>query len=65
MTYPRIHEESVCAECDKRIADSYVTVRDNFMITKFFQFLDGQDNIFCDNGCLANYLSVEEVVIEE
>ncbi|MGC6767586.1 hypothetical protein [Enterococcus sp. LJL51] len=64
MTYPKIKESMCCAHCQKELSDSFVTVRDNFLIVKFFQFADGEDNIFCDNDCLANYLSAEEILIE-
>lgn len=72
MTYPVFDkEESICAKCGKNLFDedgfstqSYITVRDNFMVLKFFQFEDGQDNMFCDEHCLAEYLSAEEVEIE-
>ncbi|MGH2169365.1 hypothetical protein [Enterococcus faecalis] len=44
---------------------SYLTIRDNFMIVNFFQFEDGTDNMFCDANCLASFLSAEEVEILE
>ena len=60
---------SECAECRKTIgedelSDSYLTVRDNNMIIKFFQFEDGEDNIFCDSDCLAKFLSAETIYFE-
>ena len=72
MAYPEFNkEESVCAHCGENLFDedgfsnqSYVTVRDNFMVLKFFQFEDGQDNMFCNVNCLADYLSAEEINIE-
>ncbi|MEO1772520.1 hypothetical protein [Candidatus Enterococcus ferrettii] len=72
MVYPVFDkEESECAYCGKNLFDengfstqSYLTVRDNFMIIKFFQFEDGCDNMFCDSDCLARYLSAEEITIE-
>ncbi|MGM0239887.1 MULTISPECIES: hypothetical protein [Enterococcus] len=72
MSYPNFDKEnSICANCRKNLFDeegftsqSFVTIRDNFLIMNFFQFEDGSDNMFCDNDCLANYLSSEEIDIE-
>lgn len=71
MTYPKFEPgKSECAHCQKDIggdnfSNSYLTVRDNFMIVTFFQFEGGQDNIFCDSDCLANYLSAETIYLED
>lgn len=70
MVYPTFEKGiTECAECGKVIGSdefstSYITVRDNSMIVNFFQFEDGQDNIFCDSDCLAKYLSAEEIYLE-
>ncbi len=73
MAYPKFDKESsTCANCGNELFDetgftnqSYLTVRDNFMIVNFFQFEDGSDNMFCDANCLASFLSAEEVEIAE
>ena len=66
MEYPEFKRGiSRCAQCEKVIDEEFITVRDNHMIINFFQFENGQDNMFCDPDCLAEYLSVETVFIKE
>ena len=65
MSYPEIKKSMYCSNCKKRINGSFITVRDNFMIRKFFQFEDGSDNVFCGSECLANFLSSEEIFLDE
>ncbi|MEN2262643.1 hypothetical protein AAH971_14800, partial [Enterococcus faecalis] len=73
MSYPNFQKESsTCANCGNALFNdgeftnqSYLTIRDNFMIVNFFQFEDGTDNMFCDANCLASFLSAEEVEILE
>jgi len=73
VTYPNFQKESsTCANCGNALFNdgeftnqSYLTIRDNFMIVNFFQFEDGTDNMFCDANCLASFLSAEEVEILE
>lgn len=68
MSYPNFQKESsTCANCGNALFnnESYLTIRDNFMIVNFFQFEDGTDNMFCDANCLASFLSAEEVEILE
>ena len=53
-----------CANCNVPIkeGDEYVKVLDNFLMVRFF---DSNDcNIFCDNDCLAQFLSVEHFRFE-
>ena len=72
MVYPNFNkEESICACCGENLfkeddfrGQSFVTVRDNHLIRNFFQFEDGQDNMFCDVDCLARHLSAEEIEIK-
>lgn len=66
MSYPVFKpDESVCSHCGNELEDAFVTVRDNFLIVKYFDYEDGQDNMFCDHLCLANSLSAETVYVEE
>ena len=49
MSYPEFKSgESVCAHCGETLTSEYLTVRENTLIRDFFDFEDGQDNIFCD-----------------
>lgn len=66
MSYPEFKEgESVCAYCRGELEEEYVTIRDNHLIRNYFDYDNGEDNMFCDNNCLANALSVETVYVEE
>ncbi|QQP71193.1 hypothetical protein JHE06_05330 [Carnobacterium sp. CS13] len=66
MEYPEFElGASRCAQCEKVFDEEFITVRDNHMIINFFQFENGQDNMFCDNYCLAEYLSAETIFIKE
>lgn len=54
----------VCAQCGKEIdpvKDGFVMCRDNFIQAKYFQEMDGSDNIFCSQDCACQYLSIERV----
>ncbi len=54
----------VCAQCGKEIdpvKDGFVMRRDNFMQVKYFQEMDGSDNVFCSQDCACQYLSIERV----
>lgn len=65
MSYPEFKAgKTVCANCKKVIEGDYVTIRDNHLIVNYFDFESGEDNIFCDNDCLADSLSVETVYVE-
>ncbi|MFL2100073.1 hypothetical protein [Desemzia sp. FAM 23989] len=66
MTYPEfVKGTSRCAHCNTELKEEYVTVRDNHMILNYFDFENGEDNIFCDKYCLADALSAETILIEE
>lgn len=56
-------EKFICAECGEECKYYYLTVRDNFLIVKYFEDQDGLDNIFCSDECLQQYLSVDMVSI--
>ena len=65
MSYPEFKSgESVCAHCGETLTSEYLTVRENTLIRDFFDFEDGQDNIFCDEHCLSNALFAEKVYAE-
>ena len=54
----------VCVQCGKEIdpvKDGFVMCRDNFMQAKYFQEMDGSDNVFCSKDCACEYLSIERV----
>ena len=67
MELARAEEERamrVCAQCGKEIdpvKDGFVMCRDNFIQAKYFQEMDGSDNIFCSQDCACQYLSIERV----
>lgn len=65
MSYPEFNAgESVCAHCGNVLEDEYATIRDNHLILKYFDYENGEDNIFCDNDCLAKALSAETIHLE-
>lgn len=65
MSYPEFKEgESVCAYCKNDLENEYVTIRDNHLILNYFDYENGEDNMFCDNNCLARGLFVETVYVE-
>ena len=48
----------VCAQCGKEIdsvKDGFVMCRDNFIQAKYFQEMDGSDNVFCSQDCACQY----------
>ena len=47
----------------KKASGFVVTIQG--IIRDFFDFEDGQDNIFCDEYCLANSLFAEKICLEE
>lgn len=52
----------ICAVCGQEIpcGETYFKVCDNYLQVKFFEALDGSDNVFCSNECLQEALSVIE-----
>ena len=54
-----------CIECGREIEKEYLTVLDNFLQVKYFEEIDGSDNIFCSEECLMKALSVEWVFLED
>ena len=54
----------VCAYCNKELKESYSMFMDNFLQLKYFDELDGSDNVFCDSVCACNALMLEEFEIE-
>ena len=50
-----------CAHCKCDIKDNYFMVGDNYLQVKYFEELDGSDNIFCSKDCLCESLSVMEM----
>ena len=66
MSYPEFKcGESVCAHCGDTLTNEYLTVRENSLIRNFYDFENGEDNIFCDEYCLANSLFAEKVYIDK
>jgi hypothetical protein len=66
MSYPKVIKgESVCAQCGEIIEGEYLTVKDNHLIINYFSYVDGEDNIFCNNYCLANSMMAEVMFVEE
>ena len=67
MELARAEEERavrVCTQCGKEIdpvKDGFVMCRDNFIQAKYFQEMDGSDNVFCSQDCACQYLSIERV----
>lgn len=61
MAYPKVKESYECSDCGAELKDSFLTVRDIFLVFEFFKESDGADNIFCNSNCLANYLLAEVV----
>lgn len=54
----------VCTQCGKEIdpvKDGFVMCGDNFIQAKYFQEMDGSDNVFCSQDCACKYLSIERV----
>lgn len=54
-----------CAECGKEIEESYYMVGDNYLQVKYFEELDGSDNVFCSQNCLCEALSVISKEVKE
>ena len=54
-----------CANCGAPIhqGDEYVKILDNFLQVRFFE--NNDENIFCDNDCLAAALSAQYFHFEE
>jgi hypothetical protein len=55
----------VCANCGVIITDELFVCNDNTMQVKFFQDIDGKDNMFCSESCFANFLSVDSYDVSE
>lgn len=54
----------ICAQCRKEIdteKDGFWTCRDNFLQAKYFDELDGSDNIFCSQDCACEALMIEQL----
>lgn len=66
MNYPNfISGKSLCSYCGNILEDECFTVRENFLVTNYFDYEDGSDNMFCSKECLCDSLfvdTVEEVV---
>ena len=54
-----------CAECGNEITEEYLTIKDNFLKVKYFDYIDGSDNVFCSTKCLENALSVETIHLDK
>jgi hypothetical protein len=54
-----------CAYCHKEIEKSYYSYTDNFLQLKYFDEIDGSDNIFCDTDCAGKALFLEEFKNED
>lgn len=67
MELARAEEERtgrVCTQWGKEIdpiKDGFVMCRDNFIQAKYFQEMDGSNNIFCWQDCACQYLSIERM----
>lgn len=57
MGVKKYHE---CAHCGCELGDTFLRIMDNFLIAKYFDFLDGSDNAFCSEECVCASLMVEE-----
>jgi len=55
----------ICAYCGVKIGETYYTYTDNFLQVKYFDELDGSNNIFCDVVCAGNALMLEAVENED
>jgi hypothetical protein len=49
-----------CAVCRDQIKETYFMYQDNFLQLKFFNEMDGSDNIFCSSHCAGQALMLEE-----
>lgn len=50
----------VCAQCGKKICETYFTALDNFLQTKYFD--SEEDNVFCSEECFCRSCMLEEVI---
>ncbi|MCM1374097.1 MAG: hypothetical protein NC245_03295 [Muribaculum sp.] len=54
----------ICARCGKEIdpeKDGFWMCRDNFLQSKYFDEMDGSDNVFCSQDCACEALMIEWV----
>ena len=56
-----MNNQPECTHCKCDIKDNYFMVGDNYLQVKYFEELDGSDNIFCSKDCLCESLSVMEM----
>ena len=49
-----------CAYCGGELGNTYYTITDNFLIFNYFDELDGSDNAFCCESCVAAAVMTEE-----
>ena len=54
-----------CAVCKQDIEEGYYTYQDNFLQAKFFDEMDGSDNIFCSPECAGQALMLTWVPNED
>ncbi len=54
-----------CAHCGQEIEDSYYKCLDNFLLIKYFDSYEGEDNIFCSKNCFCEALFLEEFDLKE
>lgn len=56
-------EARYCATCGKEIEKSYIKVLDNYLQVKYFD--SDEINCFCCNECLCEFISAEEIYLDE
>lgn len=54
------NKTKVCANCGKEIEGNYLKIGDNFLQIKYFDD-EETENVFCDQTCLCEALSVLEI----
>ncbi len=56
-----------CANCGKDIdvvEEGFYRCLDNFLQLRYFEAIDGSDNIFCSSECACEALMIETVHLE-
>jgi hypothetical protein len=59
-----IKKLSKCAFCGQEITDRVFRYMDNFLQVKYFEELDGSDNMFCSSECAGRSLMLEDFLID-
>lgn len=54
-----------CRTCNEELDYEYYRCYDNFLMAKYFEEIDGSDNVFCSKDCFCDALFLESRLVED